>query len=108
MDYEAVKEQWSEVEDRDGVRLSWNVFPSSRMVIHLPYTNLAQADRSTGSFKAGCTDRRLIYSVEREARYASAAVRARHMQAALSFGPQPILVNFPWPISSFRCPAHAP
>ena len=32
MDYEALKEQWSEVEDRDGVRLSWNVFPSSRMV----------------------------------------------------------------------------
>jgi hypothetical protein len=24
--------QWSEVEDRDGLRLSWNVFPSSRMV----------------------------------------------------------------------------
>ena len=32
MDYEALKDQWSEVEDRDGVRLSWNVFPSSRMV----------------------------------------------------------------------------
>lgn len=32
MDYEAFKEQWSEVEDRDGIRLSWNVFPSSRMV----------------------------------------------------------------------------
>ncbi|CAI4212152.1 unnamed protein product [Parascedosporium putredinis] len=31
MDFEALKEQWGEVEDRDGVRLSWNVFPSSRM-----------------------------------------------------------------------------
>ena len=31
MDYEKVKEQWSDIEDRDGVRLSWNVFPSSRM-----------------------------------------------------------------------------
>ncbi|KAF4591521.1 protein transporter SEC23 [Ophiocordyceps camponoti-floridani] len=31
MDYESVKEQWGEIEDRDGVRLSWNVFPSSRM-----------------------------------------------------------------------------
>ncbi|TGJ76156.1 hypothetical protein E0Z10_g10912 [Xylaria hypoxylon] len=31
MDFEALKEQWSEVEDRDGVRLSWNVFPSSRV-----------------------------------------------------------------------------
>jgi protein transport protein SEC23 len=33
MDYEALKEQWSEMEDRDGARLSWNVFPSSRMVL---------------------------------------------------------------------------
>ena len=32
MDFEALKEQWSEIEDRDGVRLSWNTFPSSRMV----------------------------------------------------------------------------
>ncbi|KAG6018142.1 GTPase-activating protein S23 [Claviceps lovelessii] len=31
MDYDTLKEQWSEVEERDGVRLSWNVFPSSRM-----------------------------------------------------------------------------
>jgi len=31
MDYEALKEQWSEVEERDGLRLSWNTFPSSRM-----------------------------------------------------------------------------
>jgi protein transport protein SEC23 len=32
MDFEALKEQWSDIEDRDGVRLSWNTFPSSRMV----------------------------------------------------------------------------
>ncbi|KFY87807.1 hypothetical protein V500_06746 [Pseudogymnoascus sp. VKM F-4518 (FW-2643)] len=31
MDHEALKEQWGEMEDRDGIRLSWNVFPSSRM-----------------------------------------------------------------------------
>ncbi|KJX92788.1 transport protein sec23 [Zymoseptoria brevis] len=31
MDYEALKEQWSDIEDRDGIRLSWNTFPSSRM-----------------------------------------------------------------------------
>lgn len=29
--YEALKDSWAEVEDRDGVRLSWNVFPSTRM-----------------------------------------------------------------------------
>lgn len=32
MDYETLKDQWSEVEDRDGIRLSWNTFPSTRMV----------------------------------------------------------------------------
>ena len=32
MDYDALKDQWSEVEDHDGIRLSWNTFPSSRMV----------------------------------------------------------------------------
>lgn len=32
MDYEALKEQWSDIEDKDGIRLSWNTFPSSRMV----------------------------------------------------------------------------
>ncbi|KAK0863910.1 GTPase-activating protein S23 [Friedmanniomyces endolithicus] len=31
MDYEALKEQWSDIEERDGIRLSWNTFPSSRM-----------------------------------------------------------------------------
>ncbi|KAL8914008.1 MAG: hypothetical protein Q9171_001259 [Xanthocarpia ochracea] len=31
MEHETLKEQWSEVEDRDGIRLSWNTFPSSRM-----------------------------------------------------------------------------
>ncbi|KAK8215166.1 GTPase-activating protein S23 [Zalaria obscura] len=36
MDYEALKEQWSEIEDRDGIRLSWNTFPSSRMRNNLP------------------------------------------------------------------------
>ena len=34
MDYEMLKDQWSEVEDRDGIRLSWNCIPSTRMVLH--------------------------------------------------------------------------
>ena len=39
MDLEAMKEQWGDNEDRDGIRLSWNVFPSSRMVNKdFPYT----------------------------------------------------------------------
>ncbi|KAI5808744.1 hypothetical protein DFH27DRAFT_496117 [Peziza echinospora] len=31
MDLETLKDQWSTVEDADGVRLSWNVIPSSRL-----------------------------------------------------------------------------
>lgn len=50
MDYEALKEQWSDIEEQDGVRLSWNTFPSSRMVRR----SIAPAARSTdhrlGSF----------------------------------------------------------
>lgn len=37
MEYESLKDQWSDVEDRDGIRLSWNTFPSSRMVLAAPY-----------------------------------------------------------------------
>ncbi|KAK5454151.1 GTPase-activating protein S23 [Exophiala xenobiotica] len=29
--YDAIKDNWAEVEDRDGVRLSWNIIPSTRM-----------------------------------------------------------------------------
>jgi protein transport protein SEC23 len=39
MDYDSVKDQWSQIEDRDGIRLSWNTFPSSRMVCFPIYKN---------------------------------------------------------------------
>ncbi len=29
--YDQLKDSWAEVEDRDGVRLSWNVLASTRM-----------------------------------------------------------------------------
>lgn len=32
MDFDALKDQWNDIEERDGIRLSWNTFPSSRMV----------------------------------------------------------------------------
>jgi protein transport protein SEC23 len=32
MDLEALKDKWSDREDNDGIRLSWNNFPSTRMV----------------------------------------------------------------------------
>ncbi|KAI5301240.1 GTPase-activating protein S23 [Ascosphaera atra] len=31
MDFEVLKDQWSDIEDRDGIRLSWNTFPSNRV-----------------------------------------------------------------------------
>ena len=44
MDFEALKDQWNEVEDRDGVRLSWNVFPSTRMVRNISIMSVEDAD----------------------------------------------------------------
>jgi len=32
LDFEALSDQWRATEERDGIRLSWNTFPSSRMV----------------------------------------------------------------------------
>jgi len=43
MDYDSLKDQWNEIEERDGVRLSWNTFPSSRMVCNVPVLNLKHA-----------------------------------------------------------------
>jgi protein transport protein SEC23 len=31
MDYDTLKDQWQQIEERDGLRMSWHVFPSSRM-----------------------------------------------------------------------------
>ena len=53
MDYETLKDQWSEVEDRDGIRLSWNTFPSTRMVslvlAHLTGRYLGRSRKLPGS-----------------------------------------------------------
>lgn len=67
MDYEALKEQWSEVEDRDGVRLSWNVFPSSRMVRREHPSSFRSLMFSIGSIKIGRPDWSSLHSVEGEA-----------------------------------------
>ncbi len=74
MDYEALKEQWSEVEDRDGVRLSWNVFPSTRMVSSLarkPAPSIASrrlAHRCLGSVSTRGAHRSFVHPLEGEAR----------------------------------------
>lgn len=95
MDYDALKEQWGEVEDRDGVRLSWNVFPSSRMVRFPCPNQLRWVDRGTGSFAIGCPHRGSLHSPQGEARHSPPPVRARHMQAALPVRPESVLVGLP-------------
>lgn len=68
MDYEALKEQWSEVEDRDGVRLSWNVFPSSRMASNIFASCISlTTNHYTGSIEACGTDRCTVHTAEGEA-----------------------------------------
>lgn len=80
MDYEALKEQWSEVEDRDGVRLSWNVFPSSRMVCLRFDLTIGLADNIPGSFKTCGSDRSTVHSAKGVTRrHTAPPVRACHL-----------------------------
>lgn len=100
MDYEALKEQWSDVEERDGVRLSWNVFPSSRMVgfaRQILYVLRPELTDFTGGFSTRGTDRSPVHPLEREARIAAPSVRAGYLQATMSLCPEPILVSLPSP-----------
>ena len=76
MDYDALKDQWSDVEDRDGIRLSWNVFPSSRMVIILHEISLSLDLQLVGSFSTCSANRSSIYATERETRVSCSSVRA--------------------------------
>ena len=80
MDYEALKEQWSEVEEQDGVRLSWNVFPSSRMVsISIFIVFLRASKWLSGSIEARRSHRSSVHSFEGEARYTSPPIRASNL-----------------------------
>jgi hypothetical protein len=91
MDYDALKDQWSEVEDRDGVRLSWNTFPSSRMVCH----TLGGAGRRSwfaGSFEARCSHRSPLHAFEREARYPSLELRACDLQSSVQSSAESLFV----------------
>jgi hypothetical protein len=74
-DFEAMKDHWSEVEDRDGIRLSWNTFPSSRMVRPAYSVDMdGMLIRDTGSFAPRRTHWRAVYTTEGEGRHTSAAV----------------------------------
>jgi len=84
MDYEALKDQWSEVEDRDGIRLSWNTFPSSRMVILTLKGLFDMAHLLQGSFSTRRTHRSPLHALEGEARRPVAAIRTSDLQSSLS------------------------
>lgn len=96
-DYEALKDSWSEVEDRDGVRLSWNVWPSSRMV-SLNIGAMAGdcralgTDASTGSLPTRRPHRRPLHTSQGKARHTCAAVRARYLPTAMPIRAEPLLV----------------
>ena len=99
MDYEALKEQWSEVEDRDGVRLSWNVFPSSRVVSPPPPSCASHSRLPThtlaGSLSSRRTHRRPLYTPKGEARHTITSVRAYYLQTAMPLCAQSFLVSIP-------------
>ena len=100
MDFDALKDQWSEVEDRDGIRLSWNTFPSTRMV-SAPRNLFDTAHTISGSFAARCPDRCTVHTAEGETGFNSTAIRACHMQASLPCRAQPLCVSsLGWACSS--------
>ena len=74
MDYEALKDQWSEVEDRDGIRLSWNTFPSSRMVKPHHLSRATNSHHISGSFEISSTHWSPLHAFKREARGAFASI----------------------------------
>ena len=92
MDYDALKDQWSEVEDRDGIRLSWNTFPSTRMV-SIVFTDFPDtADPCEGSFSASCTYWSFVHTTKREAGHSCSQIRARDLQTAVPSCLKPICV----------------
>lgn len=74
MDYDALKDSWSDIEDRDGIRLSWNVFPSSRMVKISPFLVPGCANDSEGSFAACGSYWCFIYTPKGKAGYPSPTI----------------------------------
>lgn len=80
-DFEALKDQWSQIEDTDGVRLSWNTLPSSRMVrtlrIHRSIGAMSTHSMLTcteGSLAARCPHRCSIHAIEGEDRHSAAPI----------------------------------
>lgn len=93
MDYETLKDQWNDVEERDGVRLSWNTFPSSRMVLAATALNqmyLTTLTNLAGSFAPGSPNRCSIHTFEGEGN-GSGTIRASDL--SMSSYPQSLLVQ---------------
>ena len=100
-DFDALKDQWSEIEDRDGIRLSWNTFPSSRMVWQplasrrSPYSSRSERILTwiEGSLPSRRSHRRALYTLEGEDRHSSASIPACGMPGTMQGRPQPFLVG---------------
>jgi hypothetical protein len=92
MDLDALKDSWNDVEERDGVRLSWNVFPSTRMVRTLLPVLRSRAEFSAGSIQTRRPYRRTLYPSEGE-QYTLPSIRASHLQATVSSSVEPLRVS---------------
>ena len=94
MDYDTLKDQWSEVEDRDGIRLSWNTFPSSRMVFlqHSIACDGWAYIVPPGSLEACCSHWGSLHSLKRKARHPTITLRTHSMQSSMSSSAQPVCV----------------
>jgi len=65
-----------------------------------------EAKLGPGSLAAGCAHWSSIHSIERETGHPSSAIRACHLQAAVSLRPQSILVRLEIGyVASISCPA---
>lgn len=92
MDLDALKDSWNDVEERDGVRLSWNVFPSTRMVRALLPVLRSWAKMSAGSIQTCRPHRRTLHTSERK-QYTLPSIRASHLQATMSSSVESLRVS---------------
>lgn len=78
---------YEDVEDRDGVRLSWNVFAGSRIESTRTVVPIAAVSATRGDVADGTA----VHAAQGAHRPAAGAVRARDVQGAVPRYPEPVL-----------------
>jgi hypothetical protein len=87
--YDQLKDNWAEVEDRDGVRLAWNVFASTRMEASRLVVPIRQAAYPLPTPPHTLTDRQYPHHPDQRTQQTPAPVRACRLQTSLPCRPQP-------------------